>query len=115
TGWRVAGQSAWLHAWVGERATCYAVEPDRKADALEAVLGLGWAGKMTHDGFSSYDRFTQALHQQCLGHVLRRLRELAAQARRGAGPFPRRVTGPVPGGGPPRDPHPGGGGGAPGS
>jgi len=91
TGWRVAGQSAWLHAWVGERATCYAVEPDRKADALEAVLGLGWAGKMTHDGFSSYDRFTQALHQQCLGHVLRRLRELAAQARRGAVHYPRRL------------------------
>src|SRR5262249_4694246 len=62
TGWRVEGQSAWLHAWVAERATCYAIEPDRKADALEAVIGIDWSGKMTHDGFSTYDRFSQAVH-----------------------------------------------------
>lgn len=91
TGWRVGGQPAWLHAWVGERATCYAIEADRSADALEGVIGIDWAGQMTHDGFSSYDRFTQATHQQCLGHVLRRTRELAAQATRGAVHYPRRL------------------------
>jgi transposase len=91
TGWRVAGQSAWLHAWVAPRAICYAVEPRRKADALEGVIGIGWAGKMTHDGFSSYDRFSKAQHQQCLGHILRRVRELEAQATRGAVHYPRRL------------------------
>lgn len=91
TGGRVAGTSAWLHAWVAERATGYAIEPNRKADALEGQIGIGWAGKMTHDGFSSYDRFRQALHQQCLGHVLRRLRELEAKAVRGAVHYPRRL------------------------
>lgn len=91
TGWRVGGQPAWLHAWVGPRATCYAIEADRSADALEAVIGLDWTGQMTHDGFSSYDRFTQATHQQCLGHVLRRTRELLAQATRGAVHYPRQL------------------------
>ncbi len=91
TGWRVGGRPAWLHAWVGERATCYAIEEQRRADALEAVVGRDWAGTMTHDGFSSYDRFTAAAHQQCLGHVLRRVRELAAQATRGAVHYPRRL------------------------
>jgi transposase len=91
TGWRVGGKPAWLHAWVGDRVTVYAVEEDRSADALEAVIGLGWAGLMTHDGFSSYGRFTQATHQQCLGHVLRRTRELLAQATRGAVHYPRRL------------------------
>jgi transposase len=91
TGWRVGGKPAWLHAWVGQRVTCYAIEQDRSADALEAVIGLDWAGRMTHDGFSSYDRFTQATHQQCLGHVLRRTRELLAQATRGAVHYPRRL------------------------
>jgi transposase len=91
TGWRVGGKPAWLHAWVGERATCYAVEGDRSADALEAVIGIDWAGKMTHDGFASYDRFTQATHQQCLGHVIRRARELEEKARRGAVHYPRRL------------------------
>jgi len=91
TGWRVAGQPAWLHAWVTERAVAYAIEEHRKADALEGVIGRDWAGKMTHDGFSSYDRFTRAIHQQCLGHILRRVRELAAQATRGAVHYPRRL------------------------
>jgi transposase len=91
TGWRVGGQLAWLHAWVGPRATCYAIESDRSADALEEVIGRDWSGTMTHDGFASYERFTKATHQQCLGHVLRRARELLAQATRGAVHYPRRL------------------------
>jgi transposase len=91
TGWRVAGQPAWLHAWVSKRAVCYAIERDRKADALENQIGKDWAGKMTHDGFSSYDRFTKATHQQCLGHVLRRTRKLEEKATRGAVHYPRRL------------------------
>jgi transposase len=91
TGWRVEGKPAWLHAWVTQRATCYAIEPHRKADALEGVLGRNWPGKMTHDGFSSYDRFTKAIHQQCLGHILRRVRELEERATRGAVHYPRRL------------------------
>jgi transposase len=91
TGWRVGGAAAWLHAWVAERVTCYAVEADRSADALEAVIGIDGAGTMTHDGFSSYGRFESAMHQQCLGHVLRRARELLAQATRGAVHYPRRL------------------------
>ena len=58
TGWRVGGQPAWLHAWVGERATCYAIDPHRSADALERLLGIDWSGVLAHDGWSSYDRFT---------------------------------------------------------
>jgi transposase len=91
TGWRVAGQSAWLHAWVAQRATCYAIDRQRSADALERLIGIDYAGKMTHDGMASYDRFTKATHQQCLGHVLRRVRELGANATRGAVRYPRQL------------------------
>jgi transposase len=92
TGWRVGGRSAWLHAWVGERATCYAVDPQRSADALERVIGIDWKGVLAHDGWSSYDRFEEATHQQCLGHVLRRARELLAGATRGAVRYPRELV-----------------------
>jgi transposase len=91
TGWRVGGKPAWLHAWVAKRATCYAIDRRRSADVLERLIGIDWSGKMTHDGFSSYDRFAKALHQQCLGHVLRRLRELEAKAIRGAVRYPRQL------------------------
>jgi transposase len=91
TGWRVAGRSAWLHAWVAERATAYAIDPHRKADVLERLIGIEWSGTMVHDGFASYDRFRAATHQQCLGHVLRRVRDLEAQATRGAVHYPRKL------------------------
>jgi transposase len=91
TGWRVEGKPAWLHAWVGERATCYAIDRRRSACVLERLIGIDWSGKMTHDGFSSYNRFTRAIHQQCLGHVLRRVREMEAKATRGAVHYPRQL------------------------
>ena len=91
TGWRLGGQPAWLHAWVSDRATCYAVDRRRSADVLERVIGIDWAGVLIHDGFASYDRFTDALHQQCVAHLLRRARELLETATRGAVRFPRQV------------------------
>jgi len=91
TGWRVEGKLAWLHAWVTERATCYAIDRRRSACALERLIGVDWSGKMTHDGMASYDRFTRATHQQCVGHVLRRVREMAATAKRGAVHYPRKL------------------------
>jgi transposase len=91
TGWRVGGQPAWLHVWVSAQATCYQVDRRRSADALEAVIGLDWDGVMVHDGFASYGRFEEALHQQCVPHLLRRAREMLEGATRGAVRFPRQV------------------------
>jgi transposase len=88
-GW--GGHPAWLHAWVGGRATCYAIDPSRSAAALEQVLGRDWGGVLVHDGWASYDRFEEAIHQRCVAHVLRRARELLAAAARGAVRFPRQV------------------------
>jgi transposase len=91
TGWRIGGHPAWLHAWVGDRATGYAIDPHRSAAALEPVIGRDWDGVLVHDGWASYDRFGEAIHQQCVAHVLRRARELLAIAVRGAVHFPRQV------------------------
>lgn len=91
TGWRIGGHPAWLHVWVGDRATAYAIDSQRSAAVLEQVIGVDWSGILSHDGFASYERFTQALHQQCVAHVLRRARELLAVATRGAVRFPRQV------------------------
>jgi transposase len=91
TGWRQGGRPAWLHAWVSPQATCYAIDPSRSADALEEVIGPDYGGYLTHDGWSSYDRFKKATHQQCAWHALRRARDLLAKAKAGAARFPRQV------------------------
>ena len=93
TGWRSGGHPAWLHAWVAARATGYAIDPQRSAAVLERVLGRDWEGVLVHDGFASSDRFTEAVPQQCVAPVLRRARELLAEATRGAVRFPRAVLG----------------------
>lgn len=91
TGWRIGGHPAWLHAWVGDRATAYGVDSQRGAEVLERVIGADWSGILSHDGFASYDRFEGAIHQQCAAHILRRARDLLANATRGAVRFPRQV------------------------
>jgi transposase len=93
TGWRVGGRTAWLHAFVGRRETCYVIDRTRSRAPAEQLLGLDWSGTLVHDGWSVYDWFTQAAHQQCLGHLQRRCEELLETAVRGAVRLPRAVLG----------------------
>jgi transposase len=91
TGWRLGGHSAWLHVWVGGEATAYAIDSQRSANALERVIGIDWTGILSHDGYATYERFDQALHQQCVAHVLRRAQNLLDVAVGGAVHFPKQV------------------------
>ena len=92
TGWRIGGRSAWLHAFVTERATCYVVDPARSAEPLAGVIGWDYAGDLIHDGWSPYDRFHKAGHQQCLRHIRQRCRELVEAATAGGAlRFPRQI------------------------
>jgi len=91
TGWRLGGRPVWLHAWVGDNgATCYTIDSQRDAGPLEKLIGINWSGTMTHDGFSSYERFEEACHQQCVDHALRRARGLL-EKHQGNPHFPQRV------------------------
>jgi transposase len=93
TGWRVGGSQAWLHAFVSRRETCYVIDPTRSLQPAEQLLGIDWSGTLVHDGWSVYDRFPHAFHQQCLAHLQRRCRELLETAVRGAMRLPRTVLG----------------------
>jgi transposase len=92
TGWREGGRAAWLHVWVGERATAYAIDSRRSAAALERVIGSDWDGILSHDGYATYERFEEAIHQQCVAHVLRRAQGLLERAKGSAVRFPQNVT-----------------------
>jgi transposase len=91
TGWHVGGHNAWLHALVGPEATAYVIDPTRSGAVAERILGADYDGTMIHDGWSPYDNFEQARHQQCLNHLLGRCHRLEEAATRGAVRFPRRV------------------------
>lgn len=91
TGWKIAGWLQWLWVFVTKTATCYVIRPSRGHDVAEEVLGMDYNGCMIHDGWSPYDCFDQARHQQCLAHLLRRAKGLLERATRGAVRFPRQV------------------------
>jgi len=91
TGWRIGGAAAWLHVAVGESETVVQVERGRGHEPLANLLGLDYAGRLIHDGWAVYDKFCQAVHQQCLTHLSKRCRELIESAQRGAVRFPRAV------------------------
>ncbi len=88
----MGGHPGWLHTLVGPEATVCVINPTRSGVVAEAILGLDYDGTMIHDGWSPYDQFEHARHQQCLQHLLRRFDEMEAAATRGAVCFPRRVA-----------------------
>jgi transposase len=91
TGWRVNGEGAWLHNFVTEHLTYYVIDPTRSGQPAKALLGEDYSGVLIHDGWSVYDNFKAARHQQCLAHLMRRCHELLETAVGGAVRFPRAV------------------------
>jgi transposase len=91
TGWRVAGWRAWLWAFVGLQVTVYRIAHGRGYDDAAVVLGEGYAGVLERDGWAPYRRFTHAVHQTCVAHLLRRVGELLADAKRGQAKTPHAI------------------------
>ena len=91
TGWRIGGRMAWMHGFVTPFATVYHVAVGRGYEVAEPIIGDRYSGTMIHDGWSPYDRFFFASHQQCLAHLLRRCTGLLETASAGAVVFPRHV------------------------
>ncbi len=88
TGWRVGGRRQWLWDFVGEGITVYRIAPGRGYEQAAEVLGEDFAGVLERDGWAPYRRFVRARHQSCLAHLLRRCRELIAEAERGQARVP---------------------------
>lgn len=91
TGWKVGGRLHWLWDFVTDRVTVYVIRASRGFDVLSEVLGADYAGRMTHDGWMPYNRLVNAVHQQCLAHLLRRAGELRERAVSAGRRFPRGV------------------------
>jgi transposase len=76
TSWRVDADLQWLWAFVTPETTVYAIQPGRGLAQAAHVIGVDYTGVLQRDGWQSYRQFTQAAHQTCLAHLLRRCRVL---------------------------------------
>jgi len=93
TGWKVGGQLWWMWAFSSAAVTAYSIQPGRGYEQAVVVLGAEYDGFLVRDGWIVYRGFSQAIHQTCVAHLLRRCREMLALARPGAAAFPRTVKG----------------------
>lgn len=91
TGWRVDGQRGWLWVYVGDKVTVYDIAPGRGYDAASKILGEDFSGTLERDGWAPYRRFTQATHQTCAAHLLRRANELIADSVAGQAKVPHEL------------------------
>ena len=78
TGWRVGAVLHWLWAFATPETTVYTIRPGRGFDDAATILGTDFAGVLVRDGWAPYRRFTDALHQSCLAHLVRRCRTIRA-------------------------------------
>ena len=94
TGWKVGGRLHWLWVAVNECLTVYRIEAGRGYEQAVKLAGAGYKGCLIHDGWIVYWRFTLALHQSCLWHILRRCRiMIEAASNPEATGLPRQVKG----------------------
>jgi len=91
TGWKVGGWLEWLWAFVTPTTTVYAILPGRGYEEAASILGHDFAGGLARDGWAPYRKFEHALHQTCLGHLLRRCHERLETAQRGQARVPHAV------------------------
>jgi transposase len=91
TGWRVEGDGAWLWVATTTDATAYNVAKGRGFDAATEVIDEDYDGVLVRDGWAPYRRYTNAAHQSCAAHLLRRARELVADLPAWARGTPRQV------------------------
>ena len=76
TSWRVHADLHWLWVFTTPETTVYAILPGRGFEEAASVLGADFSGILVRDGGAPSRQFTEALHQTCLAHLLRRSREL---------------------------------------
>jgi Transposase IS66 family len=66
----------WLWAFAGENVTVYRIAQDRGYEHAVEILGADFSGVLERDEWAPYRRFTDARHQTCHAHLLRRTSEL---------------------------------------
>jgi transposase len=91
TGWKVGGELQWMWVYCSQQVTVYSIQPGRGLDQAAVVLGRDYAGFLVRDGWKVYRGFTQAIHQTCLAHLLRRCKEMLEVSTAEAAEFPQTV------------------------
>jgi transposase len=92
TGWKVAGQPAWLWVFTNDSLSVYTIDPTRAHEVVERILGEDFAGVLGCDCFLAYDALKTYTQSKCAGHLLRRCAEILESKSGRAVCFSRQVA-----------------------
>jgi len=92
TGWKVAGQNAWLWVFTNDSLSVYTIDPTRAHEVVERVLGDDFAGVVGCDCFLAYDALPTIRQSKCAGHLLRRCAEISVSKSGRAVRFSQQVA-----------------------
>lgn len=93
TGWKVAGERRWLWVFTTRLITVFTIAASRGSDVIVEVMGESFSGVLCRDGWSAYGCLTEARHQTCVAHLMRRAHEILEVAKRGAAKFATGIKG----------------------
>jgi len=88
TGWRINADRGWLWVYAGGTVTVYDIAPGRGYEHAAAILGEGFSGMLCRYRWAPYRHFSSATHQSCAAHLLRRAKQMIADARPGQARIP---------------------------
>jgi transposase len=91
TGWKVGGHSAWLWVFTNDDISLYVIDPSRAHAVVETILGTEYDGVLVCDCFLAYDPLTYP-QSKCVGHLLRRCKDLQEIKSGRAVQFTRRLA-----------------------
>jgi len=74
TSWREGTRKPWLWVAVGAVATLFLLQYGRGKKQLHALLGASFAGRVSADRLSAYNRLDPTRRQLCWAHLVRNLR-----------------------------------------
>jgi hypothetical protein len=92
TGWRTNGRNGWLWTICDQRQTFYHVDDSRGGGVIRRLLGEAFGGTLVSDFYGAYDTI-RCKKQKCLTHLLRELRDTAAEAKPAARDSPAFAAG----------------------
>ena len=79
TGWRVAGKTAFLMAFLNQSLSVYQVRPQHRNEEVRELIPADFGGVMICDRGRSYDaaELENVLQQKCLAHLIRNSAKLS--------------------------------------
>lgn len=70
TGYKLNGKQWWLWTFVCDNVTLFVIRKSRSKEVVEEILGKGYKGIISCDGWKTYENFSDRL-QRCWAHLLR--------------------------------------------